>query len=110
MISLERCRKVLGPKNRLSDENLATLREQLYCFAELVLQVRADKKNSSTDTAGLLERATHSKEDLEANGLIFDGESYRTAPTCIAFSYLQGISEGKSSLASLTGVEPVSPP
>jgi len=37
---------------------------------------------------------------LFPNGLVFDGESYRTAPTCIAFSYLHGISEGKSSLAS----------
>ena len=42
-------------------------------------------------------------------GLMFDRESYRTAPTCIAFSYLQDISEGKSNLASRTGVEPVSP-
>ena len=47
---------------------------------------------------------------LFPEGLVFDGESYRTAPTCIAFSYLQGISERKSSLASRTGVEPVSPP
>jgi len=37
---------------------------------------------------------------LFPNGLVFDGESYRTAPTCIAFSYLQDISEGKSNLAS----------
>jgi len=47
---------------------------------------------------------------LFPEGLVFDGKSYRTAPTCIAFSYLKGISEGKSSLASRTGVEPVSPP
>ncbi len=47
---------------------------------------------------------------LFPEGLVFERESYRTAPTCIAFSYLQGISEGKSSLASRTGVEPVSPP
>ncbi len=42
--------------------------------------------------------------------LLFEGESFRTAPTCIAFSYLQGISKEKSSLASRTGIEPVSPP
>ena len=46
---------------------------------------------------------------LFPEGLVFDGESYRTAPTCIAFSYLQDISEGKSNLAFRTGVEPVSP-
>jgi site-specific DNA recombinase len=47
---------------------------------------------------------------LFPKGLVFEGEGYRTAPTCIAFSYLKGISEGKSSLASRTGIEPVSPP
>ena len=47
---------------------------------------------------------------LFPTGFVFDGESYRTAPTCIAFSYLKEISEGRSSLASRTGVEPVSPP
>jgi hypothetical protein len=47
---------------------------------------------------------------LFPDGLIFDGESYRTATTCLAFSYLREISAGDSSLASRTGVEPVSPP
>ena len=47
---------------------------------------------------------------LFPDGLIFDGEGYRTATTCLAFSYLREISEPNSSLASRTGVEPVSPP
>jgi DNA invertase Pin-like site-specific DNA recombinase len=47
---------------------------------------------------------------LFPDGLIFDGESYRTATTCLAFSYLRGISGTDSSLASRTGVEPVSLP
>ncbi len=47
---------------------------------------------------------------LFPNGLIFDGETYRTATTCLAFTYLREISDGNSSLASRTGVEPVSPP
>ena len=47
---------------------------------------------------------------LFPDGLIFDGKSYRTATTCIAFSYLREISSGDSSLASRTGVEPVLPP
>ncbi len=47
---------------------------------------------------------------LFPNGLIFDGESYRTAETCLVFSYLRELSEGNSSLASRTGIEPVSPP
>ena len=37
---------------------------------------------------------------LFPKGLVFEGESYRTATTCIAFIYFQGISEGKSNLAS----------
>ena len=47
---------------------------------------------------------------LFPEGLKFDGERFGTAPTCLAFNYLQGISSGESSLASRTGVEPVSPP
>ena len=47
---------------------------------------------------------------LFPEGLVFDGESYRTATTCLAFSYLQKFSVGNSSLASRTGIEPVSPP
>ena len=47
---------------------------------------------------------------LFPDGLVFDGESYRTATTCLAFSYLREFSKGNSSLASRTGVEPVSPP
>jgi hypothetical protein len=47
---------------------------------------------------------------LFPDGLIFDGEGYRTASTCLAFSYLREISCEEVSLASRTGVEPVSPP
>jgi site-specific DNA recombinase len=47
---------------------------------------------------------------LFPDGLVFDGENYRTATTCLAFSYLRDISAVDSSLASRTGVEPVSPP
>ena len=47
---------------------------------------------------------------LFPDGLIFDGESYRTATTCLASSYLRNVSGKDSSLASRTGVEPVSPP
>jgi hypothetical protein len=47
---------------------------------------------------------------LFPDGLIFDGESYRTATTCLAFNYLREISDVNSSLASRTGVEPMSPP
>jgi hypothetical protein len=64
-VSLDRCRRLLGAKLPVSDENLALVREQLYCFAELIFDVRADKKNSSNDTGALLERAAKSKEELE---------------------------------------------
>ena len=47
---------------------------------------------------------------LFPDGLVCEAEGFRTAPTCIAFSYLQGIPSDESSLASRTGVEPVSPP
>ena len=47
---------------------------------------------------------------LFPDGLVFDGEVYRTATTCLAFSYLQEFSDANSSLASRTGIEPVLPP
>lgn len=37
---------------------------------------------------------------LFPDGLIFGGESYRTATTCLAFSYLRDVSASNSSLAS----------
>jgi hypothetical protein len=65
MISLERCRKVLGPQNGLSDETLATLREQLYCLAELALNVR-DRQKTTDRELDAFEQAANSPEDLEA--------------------------------------------
>ncbi len=47
---------------------------------------------------------------LFPEGLTFDGESFGTAATCLAFSYLREVSTLNVSLASRTGVEPVSPP
>ena len=60
MISLERCRKVLGSGTKLSDEDLATLRDQLYCFAALALEVRDSPKKS------LLERPDLESIDRDA--------------------------------------------
>src|SRR6185503_331992 len=56
------------------------------------------------------EQKTRFQRVLFPEGLVFDGEGYRTARTCLAFSYLQKFSRGNSSLASRTGIEPVSPP
>jgi site-specific DNA recombinase len=47
---------------------------------------------------------------LFPDGLAFDGQKFETAKTCLAFTYLREISSGRSSLASRTGIEPVSPP
>jgi hypothetical protein len=46
---------------------------------------------------------------LFPDGLIFDGESYRRY-NLFSFQLLQAIGSGDSSLASRTGIEPVSPP
>ena len=47
---------------------------------------------------------------LFPEGLVFEGEGFEPLQLVIAFSYLHEISIGESSLASRTGVEPVSPP
>src|ERR1051326_9524697 len=61
MISLERCRKILGPNNPVSDENLAALREQLYSFAELALDIR--DRTSDLPVASAFEQIASSRED-----------------------------------------------
>jgi site-specific DNA recombinase len=47
---------------------------------------------------------------LFPEGLIFEGDGFGTPATCLAFSYLREVALSNSSLASRTGVEPVSPP
>lgn len=71
--------------------------------------------NALSNTAQFwIQRSNDQKQRFQRvlfpKGLIFDGESCRTAETCLAFSYVQTISSGDSSLASRTGIEPVLPP
>jgi hypothetical protein len=83
MLSLERCRKLLGSDTKLSDENLATVRDQLYCFAALTLEVRDIKKKSvferpevgSIDRDALEERAAI----IEFEGKLSRDEAERNA-------------------------------
>ena len=59
---------------------------------------------------GTIDQKQRFQQMLFPSGIAFDGKQFGTAPTCLAFSYLQQVSTVKSSLASRTGVEPVSPP
>lgn len=70
MLSLERCRKVLGSDNKLSDKDLATLRDQLYRLASLVLELRDHQKKSVLERAdvGLIDR--DALEERAANNRI----------------------------------------
>ncbi len=47
---------------------------------------------------------------LFPEGLTFDGETFGTAVTCLAFSFFRSVEGGKSTLASPWGFEPQSPP
>ena len=60
--------------------------------------------------AAPLDQKRRFQKVLFPEGITFDGEEFGTAPTCLAFSYLREVSQPKVSLASRTGVEPVSPP
>jgi hypothetical protein len=57
-----------------------------------------------------LEQKQRFQRAIFPEGLAFTGKKFETATTCLAFNYLREISSGQSSLASRTGVEPVSPP
>ncbi len=47
MLSLQHCRKLVGPECELSDEELATVREQFYSLASLALDMRHKGVKSS---------------------------------------------------------------
>jgi hypothetical protein len=64
MLSLRHCRTILGPKTAISDENLATLRDQLYCLAALALDNR-DKTKRTSSTFRRTEGDAISNEGLE---------------------------------------------
>jgi site-specific DNA recombinase len=59
---------------------------------------------------GSLDQKQRFQRILFPEGVTFDGKRVGTPATCLAFSYLREVSQRKVSLASRTGVEPVSPP
>ena len=81
-LSLERCRKLLGPENSVPDERLVTLRDQLYCLAELVLDLRDSRRGFGDAVEGAFEQVASSQEDpnvLKERAAIieFDGKVSR---------------------------------
>lgn len=56
MISFDRCRKILGSSYKLSDDNLATLRDQFYCLASLTLEERDQRRTFLHSDGGLIDR------------------------------------------------------
>lgn len=82
MLSLDRCRKLLGAENSLPDEKLVTLRDQLYCFAELALDLRDSGQKLKGSINGAFEQIASSQEDpdvlVERAAIIeFDGKFSR---------------------------------
>jgi site-specific DNA recombinase len=68
-----------------------------------------------TDAAGFWLRVSVDQKKrfqsiLFPGGVCFDGTSFGTPATCLVLSYLRDVSAQNVSLASRTGVEPVSPP
>ena len=88
MLSLERCSKLLGPENGLPDEKLVTLRDQLYCLAELFLDLR-DSRQKLGEPEGTFEQIAISQGDpdalreraaiIEFDGNVSRGEAERRA-------------------------------
>ena len=111
--------------NATYEEQIDLLRQDA-ALAEMQLH---DAKLEEFDVEGVLELANRLMSDLSRfwlqasldqkirfqkvlfpDGIKVNGETFGTAKTCYAFSYLRKISTPNSSLASRTGVEPVSPP
>ena len=72
MLSSKYCRKFLPPDNKLSDEDLATLCEQLYCLANLALDVR---QNSRRLEFGPIEIGEIEQDSLEERAAIIEFEA-----------------------------------
>jgi hypothetical protein len=92
----------------LLDDDIALVKIEIHDATLEELDIEA-ALNYATDALRNAERfwiqcSTDQKQTFQrvlfSKGLVFDGKSYRTVPTCIAFRYLEEISSGASSLAS----------
>lgn len=72
MLSSKYCRKFLPPDNKLSDEDLATLCEQLYCLANLALDVH---QNSRRLEFGPIEIGEIDQDSLQERAAIIEFEA-----------------------------------
>ena len=83
MLSLEHCKKVLGCKVKLSNQELATVREQLYLWASLTLDAWDSRKTSNFDTAKRLMGDPIAVEEraaiIEYEGNLSQDEAERSA-------------------------------
>jgi len=76
MLSLDHCRILLGRDVKLSDEDVAVLRDQFYCLAQLMLDQRDGHKGSPLKNPSKL---PIDRETLEERAAImeFDGNLSR---------------------------------
>ena len=44
MLSIKRCRKILGKKSKLSDEELEKVRDDLYALADICIEAFLEKR------------------------------------------------------------------
>ena len=47
MLTLEQCRKVLGPECKLSDSELEALRDQLYGLADIAIEAFSEQRDQN---------------------------------------------------------------
>jgi hypothetical protein len=52
MLSLEQCRKLLGPGCKLSDSELEALRDQLYGLADIAIETFIEKRDRDRMSRG----------------------------------------------------------
>lgn len=45
MLSVSRCREILGPRCQMTDAELERLREVAYVFADIVLRIAREKQD-----------------------------------------------------------------
>ena len=102
----------------LLNEEIALAELEIYDrkIEELDLEAALNFGVSALSNAAAFWNQCSPEQKTEVSARIVSGwfgfrwRELSNATTCLAFSYVQEFSDGNSSLASRTGIEPVSPP
>ena len=97
MLSVQRCRELLGPSAPSSDEEIEVLRNQLYAVATVWLERGAPRLEPSADSVlGALPEDERADVEERAALMEFDGGASRDVAERMALTEFLGTSNGRT--------------